>query len=117
MTFQDVNSTISTNLGSAYINDFPNRGRMQRVIVQADNSGRMQTDDILTFNVRNSKGNLVPLSSFATIRWIVGPTQMVGFNYYPAVKNQRLGQAGLYQRRRDCRDGAHCRNAAARVRL
>ena len=59
VTFQDVNSTISTNLGSAYINDFPNRGRMQRVIVQADNSGRMQTDDILTFNVRNSKGNLV----------------------------------------------------------
>ena len=86
VTFQDVNSTISTNLGSAYINDFPNRGRMQRVIVQADNSGRMQTDDILTFNVRNSKGNLVPLSSFATIRWIVGPTQMVGFNYYPAVR-------------------------------
>ena len=86
VTFQDVNSTISTNLGSSYINDFPNRGRMQRVIVQADNSGRMQTDDILTFNVRNSKGNLVPLSSFATIRWIVGPTQMVGFNYYPAVR-------------------------------
>jgi multidrug efflux pump len=59
---------------------------MQRVIVQADNSGRMQTDDILTFNVRNSKGSLVPFSSFASIRWIVGPTQMVGFNYYPAVR-------------------------------
>ena len=86
VTFQDINNTISTNLGSSYINDFPNRGRMQRVIVQADNSGRMQTDDILTFNVRNSKGNLVPFSSFASIRWIVGPTQMVGFNYYPAVR-------------------------------
>ena len=59
---------------------------MQRVIVQADNSGRMQTDDILTFNVRNSKGHLVPFSSFATIRWTVGPTQMVGFNYYPSVR-------------------------------
>ena len=87
VTFQDINSTISTNLGSAYINDFPNRGRMQRVIVQADNAGRMQTDDILAFNVRNSKGNLVPFSAFATIRWIVGPTQMVGFNYYPAVRS------------------------------
>jgi multidrug efflux pump subunit AcrB len=30
VTFQDINSTISTNLGSAYVNDFPNRGRMQR---------------------------------------------------------------------------------------
>ncbi|HET9246986.1 MAG TPA: multidrug efflux RND transporter permease subunit [Xanthobacteraceae bacterium] len=86
VTFQEINNTISTNLGSSYINDFPNRGRMQRVIVQADNSGRMQTDDILTFNVRNSKGSLVPFSSFASIRWIVGPTQMVGFNYYPAVR-------------------------------
>src|SRR4029450_8266233 len=86
VTFQDINNTISTNLGSSYINDFPNRGRMQRVIVQADNSGRMQTDDILTFNVRNSKGSLVPFSSFASIRWIVGQTQMVGFNYYPAVR-------------------------------
>ena len=53
VTFQDINSTISTNLGSTYINDFPNRGRMQRVIVQAGNAGRMQTDDIFAFNVRN----------------------------------------------------------------
>ena len=36
VTFEDINNTISTNLGSAYINDFPNRGRMQRVIVQSD---------------------------------------------------------------------------------
>jgi multidrug efflux pump len=41
ITFQDINTTISTNLGSSYINDFPNRGRMQRVIVQADHDGRM----------------------------------------------------------------------------
>ena len=86
VTFQDINNTISTNLGSSYVNDFPNRGRMQRVIVQADNSGRMQTEDMLTFNVRNSKGTLVPFSSFATIRWSVGPTQLVGFNYYPSVR-------------------------------
>jgi multidrug efflux pump len=94
VTFQDINNTISTNLGSSYINDFPNRGRMQRVIVQADNSGRMQTDDILTFNVRNSKGSLVPFSSFASIRWIVGPTQLVGFNYYPAVRISGTARPG-----------------------
>jgi len=80
VTFQDVNNTISTNLGSSYVNDFPNRGRMQRVIVQADNDGRMQADDVLTFNVRNGQGNLVPFSSFASIKWTVGPTQLVGYN-------------------------------------
>jgi AcrB/AcrD/AcrF family len=72
VTFQDVNSTISTNLGSSYINDFPNRGRMQRVIVQADQTARMQASDLLAFNVRNSQGRLVPFSSFATVKWSVG---------------------------------------------
>ena len=86
VTFEDINNTISTNLGSSYINDFPNRGRMQRVIVQADISGRMQAQDILNFNIRNSQGRLVPLSSFASVKWSVGPTQIVGFNYYPSVR-------------------------------
>jgi multidrug efflux pump len=87
VTFADINSTISTNLGSAYVNDFPNRGRMQRVIVQSDSVGRMHAQDILSYNVKNSQGRLVPLSSFATIKWMVGPTQIVGFNYYPSVRS------------------------------
>jgi len=86
VTFADINSTISTNLGSAYVNDFPNRGRMQRVIVQADTLGRMNAQDILSYNVKNSQGHLVPLSSFATLKWAVGPTQIIGFNYYPSVR-------------------------------
>ena len=86
VTFEEINDAISTNLGSAYINDFPNRGRMQRVIVQADHNARMQPDQILTYNVRNTSGQLVPMSSFATVRWSVGPSQIVGFNYYPSVR-------------------------------
>ncbi len=86
ITFEDINNTISTNLGSAYINDFPNRGRMQRVIVQADSPDRMNADDILNYSVKNSRGQVVPLSSFASIEWARGPTQIVGFNYYPAVR-------------------------------
>ncbi|MCF2521411.1 efflux RND transporter permease subunit [Bradyrhizobium sp. G127] len=94
VTFADINSTISTNLGSAYVNDFPNRGRMQRVIVQADSVGRMNASDILSYNVKNSRGDLVPLSSFATIKWAVGPTQIVGFNYYPSVRISGEAKAG-----------------------
>ena len=59
---------------------------MQRVIVQADAPRRMQAEDILSYNVRNSRGQLVPLSSFATVDWAIGPTQIVGFNYYPSVR-------------------------------
>ncbi|MBI5263662.1 MAG: efflux RND transporter permease subunit, partial [Bradyrhizobium sp.] len=86
VTFEDINNTISTNLGSNYINDFPNRGRMQRVIVQADGPNRMRAEDILNYNVKNSRGQLVPFSSFASIEWSRGPTQIAGFNYYPAVR-------------------------------
>jgi multidrug efflux pump len=86
VTFEDINNTISTNLGSNYINDFPNRGRMQRVIVQADSLSRMNADDILNYNVKNRTGQLVPFSAFATVEWAKGPTQIAGFNYYPAVR-------------------------------
>ncbi|PYF02751.1 multidrug efflux pump [Rhodopseudomonas faecalis] len=94
VTFEDINNTISTNLGSAYVNDFPNRGRMQRVIVQSDTFARMNADEILAYNVKNSRGELVPFSSFATIEWIKGPTQIVGFNYYPAVRISGEAKAG-----------------------
>ncbi|MDE2330897.1 MAG: multidrug efflux RND transporter permease subunit [Bradyrhizobium sp.] len=86
VTFEDINNTISTNLGSNYVNDFPNRGRMQRVIVQADRGSRMNANEILNYNVKNSRGQLVPFSSFASVEWSKGPTQIAGFNYYPAVR-------------------------------
>jgi multidrug efflux pump len=94
VTFEDINNTISTNLGSTYINDFPNRGRMQRVVVQSDRMARMQADEILTYNVRNGRGQLVPLSSFASVKWAVGPTQIVGFNYYPSVRISGTAKPG-----------------------
>jgi len=94
VTFEDINSTISTNLGSSYINDYPNRGRMQRVIVQADGPGRMNADDILNYNVKNSRGQLVPFSAFATVDWSKGPTQISGFNFYPSVRISGEARAG-----------------------
>jgi multidrug efflux pump len=84
VTFADINATISANLGSSYVNDFPNAGRMQRVTVQADEGRRMQTADLLKLNVRNASGGMVPLSSFARIDWQKGAAQIVGYNGYPA---------------------------------
>jgi multidrug efflux pump len=86
VTFADINSTISANLGSSYVNDFPNAGRMQRVTVQSDAERRMKTDDLLNLNVRNANGGMVPLSSFASVEWQKGPAQIVGYNGYPSVR-------------------------------
>jgi multidrug efflux pump len=86
VSFADINSTIATNLGSNYVNDFPNAGRLQRVTVQADATKRMQTSDLLNLYVRNSSGGMVPMSAFATVQWRMGPTQVVGYNGYPSVR-------------------------------
>ncbi len=84
--FEDINATIQVNLGSVYANDFPNRGKMQRVYVQAEQLQRMSTADILNYAVKNSQGTMVPLSSFAEVKWGMGPAQIVGFNGYQAVR-------------------------------
>ncbi|MDR7308822.1 efflux RND transporter permease subunit [Rhodoferax saidenbachensis] len=86
VSFASINSTISTALGSSYVNDFPNAGRLQRVVVQADNTARMQPDDILKFNAINSNGKAVPLSAFASTQWVTGAMQTVRYNGYSAVR-------------------------------
>ena len=86
VSFDAINSALSTALGSSYANDFPNHGRLQRVVVQADAPARMQPDDLLRLNVANSKGQMVPLSAFASTRWITGAMQTVRYNGYPAMR-------------------------------
>jgi multidrug efflux pump len=86
VTFAGINAVLSTNLGSSYINDFLNLGRMQRVIVQANDEKRVKPEDLLGYSVRNSAGEMVPFSSFARVTWVIGPAQVVGFDGYPSVR-------------------------------
>ncbi|WP_119965582.1 efflux RND transporter permease subunit [Simplicispira lacusdiani] len=84
--YDAINSAIATALGSSYVNDFPNAGRLQRVVVQADAPARMQPDDLLRLNVLNSQGKAVPLSAFSTTRWVSGAMQTVRYNGYPSMR-------------------------------
>jgi multidrug efflux pump len=84
--FDAIGGAIGAALGSSYVNDFPNAGRLQRVVVQADATARMQPDDVLRLTVQNSQGQAVPLSAFASTRWVTGPMQTVRYNGYPAVR-------------------------------
>jgi multidrug efflux pump len=86
VSFDAINAALSTALGSSYVNDFPNRGRLQRVVVQADAPNRMQPEDLLRLPALNSKGVAVPLSAFATTRWISGAMQTIRYNGYPAMR-------------------------------
>ena len=84
--FSSIRSVLGTALSSSYINDFPNNGRLQRVIVQADAQSRMQPEDILALTVPNKSGVAVPLSTIATAKWENGMEQSVRFNGYPSMK-------------------------------
>jgi multidrug efflux pump len=86
VSFSAINSALSTALGSSYVNDFPNAGRLQRVVVQADAPARMQPDDLLQINALNSGGQPVPFSAFATHEWITGPMQTIRYNGYPTMR-------------------------------
>ncbi|SFG96426.1 efflux RND transporter permease subunit [Pseudomonas sp. NFACC45] len=85
VSFADVGNVLATAVGSAYINDFPNQGRMQRVVVQAEGDQRSQVVDLLKIHVRNDTGKMVPLSAFVQARWTQGPTQLTRYNGYPAI--------------------------------
>lgn len=85
VNFNDINETISASMGSNYINDFPNQGRMQQVIVQVDANSRMQIQDILNLNVKSQAGKLVKLYEIVTPVWTQSAQQYNRYNGRPAL--------------------------------
>ncbi|WBW59240.1 multidrug efflux RND transporter permease subunit [Klebsiella electrica] len=86
VSFDEINQTLSVATGSNYVNDYTNNGRVQQVIVQADAPHRMQPEQLLTLSVRNRLGQMLPLSTFATLSWNVAPQQLNRYQGYPAIR-------------------------------
>ena len=80
-----IHRTISASFGSAYANDFIQGGQVKRVYVQADAPYRMLPGDLEKLYVRNTAGNMVPFSSFATGRWSSGAPRLERFNGFPSL--------------------------------
>ncbi|WP_369943367.1 multidrug efflux RND transporter permease subunit [Xanthomonas medicagonis] len=86
LSFGTVSATLSAAMGSLYVNDFPNGGRMQQVIVQADAPARMQLDDVLGLRMRTASGGMLPLRDVVAPAWIDSPQQLMRFQGFPAVR-------------------------------
>ncbi len=86
VSFDEINQTLSVTLGSNYVNDYTNNGRVQQVIIQADAPYRMQPEQILTLSVKNRMGQMVPVSTFATLSWHVAPQQLTRYQGYSAIR-------------------------------
>jgi multidrug efflux pump len=94
LTTADINAALSTALGSSYVNDFVDRGRVKKVFVQADAAFRMRPEDLNTWYVRNASGQMVPFSAFATSSWIVGSPRLERYNGISAVNIQGSAAPG-----------------------
>ncbi|EAA3641272.1 TPA_asm: efflux RND transporter permease subunit [Salmonella enterica subsp. enterica] len=91
VSLSDINETISAALGSYYVNDFIDRGRVKKVYVQADAQFRMLPGDINNLYVRSANGEMVPFSTFSSARWIYGSPRLERYNGMPSM--ELLGEA------------------------
>ena len=66
------------------MNDFNQFGRTWQVNVQADTAFRMQPEDVRRLQVRNDKGQMVPLGAVAMVESVGGPFVITRYNMYPA---------------------------------
>jgi len=80
--------TLSTYMGSTFVNDFNILGRTYRVTAQADNPFRLSLRDVENLRTRSSSGEMVPLGSVASFQEITGPYRMPRYNLFPAAEVQ-----------------------------
>lgn len=81
-----IYSTISSYLGSAYVNDFTRYGRNFRVVTQADTTYRQHIEDIGNLYVKNVTGGNVPLSALVTYEMVQKPSIINHYNLFRAIE-------------------------------
>ncbi len=82
ISIDDVRTTLESTLGPYYINDFNRFGRTWQVNVQAMERFRQSAEDIKLIQVRNNLNQMVPLGTFASVRFISGPVMIQRYNMY-----------------------------------
>ena len=85
LSLADVNASLSTILGSTYVNDFIDKNRVKRVMMQGDAPFRMLPEDVNRWYVRNLQGGMVPFSAFSTASWKLGSPKLERFNGAPSL--------------------------------
>ncbi|WP_270795451.1 efflux RND transporter permease subunit [Aeromonas sp. QDB11] len=86
LSIAEINNTLASAWGSAYVNDFIDRGRIKKVYMQADAPFRMNPEDLKLWYVRNSAGQMVPFSAFASTEWSFGSPRLERYNGVPAME-------------------------------
>jgi HAE1 family hydrophobic/amphiphilic exporter-1 len=80
----DVCSTLTSYLGSTYVNQFNKFGQVFQVYVQADSQFRLHPDDLLNLYVRSQDNQMVPIGALAHLGSEVAPSVITLYNLYPS---------------------------------
>lgn len=95
IALSDIDTTLSAAWGSAYVNDFIDRGRVKSVYLQGDAPSRMLPVDLDRWHVRNGDGTMVPFSSLLSTRWTYGSPRLERYNGQAAVEIQGAAAPGI----------------------
>ncbi|MCH5225327.1 MAG: efflux RND transporter permease subunit [Muribaculaceae bacterium] len=82
LSIGDVYDALSSYMGSTYVNDFIDFGRIYRVMIQGDGPSRATVESIPSLSVRNSQGQMVPFSTFAKVEPVMGAPSVSRYNMY-----------------------------------
>lgn len=82
ITIDDAMSTLQTLMGSFYASNFIRFGQLYKVMVQASPEFRAKPEDVLRLMIKNNKGEMVPFSTFISMKRVFGPEQLTRYNMY-----------------------------------
>jgi multidrug efflux pump len=89
----DVARDLGSMLGGGYVNRFVNDGRSYRVIPQVERGQRLNADQLLDYHIRGPQGQLIPLSTIATLKETVQPRTLNRFQQLNSIKIQGVGSS------------------------
>ena len=95
VSVDEVYDSISTLMGSSYINDFTRNGKIYRVVMQAKADARATPEDLGRGYVRSSSGEMIPISSLISYERISGADTLARMNGYLAAQFMGAAAQGV----------------------
>ncbi len=91
---QELYFTLSSTLGTYYVNDFNKYGRVFKVQLQAESRFRDKATDLSGIYVKNKNGVQVPVLSIVKLEQTVGTASISRYNQYESVQIQGQQASG-----------------------
>lgn len=81
----DILATLQGYYGGLYTSNFNRFGKIYRVMVQAEQSERANYESLKKIMVRNSRGEMAPITQFMTLTPTMGPDNITRFNMFTSI--------------------------------